>query len=218
MKRQILKFGEWLTSVGERTGIRVLVYNPIIWSHYLISARRCGAIFSKAVHEQFPGIGSSQDVGAGTGGYVLRLKQSGVVATGVEYSSMGRWLASLQGVELREFDCSAKEALSGTGKFDLVYSIEVAEHIPAELSDNFVECMIGRSDLVIFSAAAPGQGGHGHINEQDQGYWRRKFEARGYAYQQGESERFSSRLQELGFRGWLPYNVQVFRRGLAQAS
>jgi len=217
MKRVILRFGEWLTSVGERTGIRVLVYNPIIWSHYLISARRCGAVFSKAVHEQFPGIRTSQDVGAGTGGYVFRLKQGGVDATGVEYSPMGRWLASLQGVELKEFDCAAPNALSNTGSFDLVYSIEVAEHIPEQLSNNFVECMIGRSDLVIFSAAVPGQGGHGHINEQDQSYWREKFEARGYAYRQEESQRFSSRLQELGFRGWLPYNVQVFRRDPARA-
>jgi hypothetical protein len=36
------------------------------------------------------------------------------------------------------------------------------------------------SDVILFSAAVPGQRGYGHINEQWPAYWQRLFEARQY--------------------------------------
>jgi SAM-dependent methyltransferase len=65
-------------------------------------------------------------------------------------------------------------------RFDLVQSLEVAEHLPATKAEQFVETLTAHGPLVLFSAAIPGQGGENHINEQPLGYWRAIFRRRGY--------------------------------------
>lgn len=66
-------------------------------------------------------------------------------------------------------------------RFDLAVSMEVAEHIDESDSDVFVENLTNLSDVVLFSAAVPGQGGVHHVNEQPQSYWVKKFERQGYS-------------------------------------
>ena len=66
-------------------------------------------------------------------------------------------------------------------KFDLVQTLEVAEHINANAADIFVENLVKHSrGLILFSAAPPGQGGEFHINEQNYDYWRRIFAELGF--------------------------------------
>jgi len=64
--------------------------------------------------------------------------------------------------------------------FDLVVSLEVAEHIPHASADTFVDSLVRHGDIVLFSAAIPGQGGTFHVNEQWPEYWGKRFKARGY--------------------------------------
>ena len=66
-------------------------------------------------------------------------------------------------------------------KFSLAQSLEVAEHLPESVANLFVESLCRHSDMVLFSAATPGQGGENHINEQTYGYWRDLFQQHGYA-------------------------------------
>jgi SAM-dependent methyltransferase len=57
--------------------------------------------------------------------------------------------------------------------FDLVQSLEVAEHLEPSSSQRFVSCLARHSSrFVLFSAAPPGQGGEHHINERPYEYWR----------------------------------------------
>jgi hypothetical protein len=62
--------------------------------------------------------------------------------------------------------------------FDLVESLEVAEHLPQSAADVFIDNLADHGRLILFSAATPGQGGENHINEQPWEYWRQKFAAR----------------------------------------
>jgi SAM-dependent methyltransferase len=65
--------------------------------------------------------------------------------------------------------------------FDLVQSLEVAEHIPAERAQTFVDNLVRHArGAILFSAAPPGQGGEHHVNEQPYDYWRVMFAAHGY--------------------------------------
>jgi SAM-dependent methyltransferase len=66
-------------------------------------------------------------------------------------------------------------------RFDLVQSLEVAEHLPIGSAEDFVGCLCAHGDVVLFSAAQPGQGGARHINEHKPSYWAGLFAARGYA-------------------------------------
>ena len=66
------------------------------------------------------------------------------------------------------------------GMFDLVISLETAEHLPEEAADTYVESISRHAlDAVLFSAALPGQEGLHHVNCQPHEYWHEKFAAYG---------------------------------------
>ena len=56
--------------------------------------------------------------------------------------------------------------------FDLTQCLEVAEHLPRDYAADFIVALAASADIVLFSAAPPGQGGDNHINEQPYEYWR----------------------------------------------
>lgn len=66
-------------------------------------------------------------------------------------------------------------------RFDLALCLEVGEHISADAGGRLVEFLCGSADVVLWSAAIPGQGGHSHINEQYQDYWVGKFRQQDFA-------------------------------------
>lgn len=65
-------------------------------------------------------------------------------------------------------------------RFDLAITLEVAEHLKQESADIFVDNLVRLSDVIVFSAAFPGQGGQNHINEQWPDYWANIFEKFNY--------------------------------------
>jgi SAM-dependent methyltransferase len=211
MKRKIANLGDILTSIGEKYHIRPLIYNPITWGRFLYQSRHYGRIFADVVRSEFPEVRSSLDVGSGGGGYVYHLRRLGIDASGVEYSMIGRALGFMQGLHIQSFDCSREDIPDKRPFFDLVYSIEVAEHIPLGLADAFSDYIASRGDLIMFSAAHPGQGGQGHINEQPKEYWLNMFKARGFEYQESQTRRITSDLLQRGYKGWLTTNLMVFR-------
>ena len=64
--------------------------------------------------------------------------------------------------------------------FDLVTSLEVAEHLPEKSAGDFVDSLVRLGPVILFSAAIPFQGGSHHLNEQWPEYWGERFAARGY--------------------------------------
>ncbi len=75
----------------------------------------------------------------------------------------------------------AHESFAPIARVDLAVALEVAEHLPPERADGFIADLAAVAPLVLFSAAIPGQGGTGHVNEQWPGYWVEKFRAHGMA-------------------------------------
>lgn len=73
-----------------------------------------------------------------------------------------------------------KQKLTINRKFDLAMSLEVAEHLPEENADHFVDTLTSLSDVVMFSASIPGQDGTYHLNEQLPEYWAEKFSKKGF--------------------------------------
>ena len=66
-------------------------------------------------------------------------------------------------------------------KFDLALCLEVAEHLPASSAHELVGSITIHSDVVVFSAACPNQGGQGHINCQWPEYWQNIFNSLGFS-------------------------------------
>jgi hypothetical protein len=61
--------------------------------------------------------------------------------------------------------------IADVGAHDVALCLEVAEHLPGPLGLPLVNSLCALAPIVVFSAAIPGQGGHGHVNEQWPGYW-----------------------------------------------
>jgi SAM-dependent methyltransferase len=118
------------------------------------------------------------DVGCGLGAWLAIYKEFGKIVTGIDGPYVDKEQLLIGRDEFVSADLSAGFDLGR--KFDLVQSLEVAEHIPTKYADTFIDSLIAHGDCILFSAAVPGQGGENHVNEQPLEYWRNKFSSRGY--------------------------------------
>jgi SAM-dependent methyltransferase len=102
-------------------------------------------------------------------------------------------------------------------KFDLVECLEVGEHIPISCARTLVENLVRHGDVVLFSAATPGQGGEFHVNEQPLEYWAALFAE--FGYRAFDYPRLAVR-DELEVEPWYRYNAVLYAsaQGLARLS
>ena len=114
------------------------------------------------------------DVGCGVGAWVAEWINQGVTdvlgldGEYVDKSMLQIPLTSFQSTDLRN-------PFSLGRRFDLVQSLEVAEHLEESCADAFVQSLVDHADTILFSAAIPGQLGKHHVNEQWPSYWAEKF-------------------------------------------
>lgn len=107
------------------------------------------------------------DVGCGEGWFLREFETLGATTVGVD----GSWVDGAQHVDLTAPPYPALE------RADLALCLEVAEHVEAKHADDLVGWLVQLAHVVVFSAAIPGQGGTGHVNEQWPSYWADKFAA-----------------------------------------
>jgi len=112
------------------------------------------------------------DVGCGQGWWGKSFEDAGCEVTGIEFYTEP---------VIKNKKKDLLKSFSDVGNFDLAVCLEVAEHLPPSRANGFINELCELSDTVLFSAAIPGQGGTGHLNEQWPDYWLSKFTANGYA-------------------------------------
>jgi len=119
------------------------------------------------------------DVGCGVGTWLSALGQLGTFdVTGMDGSYVDR--SMLQIPKERFFPHDLSKPLPNMGKFDLAMSLETAEHLPPESAEGFVAGLAAMAPVILFSAAAPRQGGTFHFNEQWPEYWAKLFASHGF--------------------------------------
>jgi hypothetical protein len=118
------------------------------------------------------------DVGCGAGAWLTVWKSHAVAILGLDGDYVRPQQLLISPEEFYPTDLSAGFDLKR--RFGLVQSLEVAEHLPAASSAGFVQSLCRHSDMVLFSAAPPGQGGENHVNEQPYEFWRELFRQQGY--------------------------------------
>jgi SAM-dependent methyltransferase len=108
------------------------------------------------------------DVGCGEGWWSQTFADHGCEVIGVD----GAYVAgSPLGDRFIAHDLTTPLPAHLAGRFDLAVCLEVGEHLPASRAAGLVADLVALAPLVLFSAAIPGQGGVGHINEDWPGYW-----------------------------------------------
>lgn len=154
-----------------------------------------------AVSEDGASIDSVLDVGCGEGWLTRALRQRGLEALGVDGDPLDGvdQLIDLEGGELPDL-----------GRFDLVSCLEVAEHVDQGAASRFVQWLTAHADVVLFSAAVPGQGGDGHVNERPAGYWVDLFAREGYV---GSGELRWWLWDDDRVEWWYRQNLLLFWRG-----
>ena len=126
-------------------------------------------------------IQSAIDIGCGVGTWLSTLNKAGVnEILGVDGPWVNKDKLVIPPECFKEHNFSETVNVGLDKKYDLAICLEVAEHIDGKDAGGFVKQLTSLSDVVLFSAAIPGQGGQGHINEQWPAYWAELFRANGH--------------------------------------
>ncbi len=122
------------------------------------------------------------DVGCGAGAWTKAFRDGGVpedALVGVDGETAPPKGFALPDECYRHGDLTRPFTLGR--RFDLAVCLEVAEHLPEGSAETLVRSLTDLAGTVAFSAAIPGQGGPGHVNERWPTYWASLFESVGYA-------------------------------------
>jgi hypothetical protein len=157
-------------------------------------------------------IGSLLDVGSGHGAWAAEWLLAGVsevIAVDGDYVAADQLAIDRSAFVAHDLT----QPLDLGRRFDLVQSLEVAEHIAADHAEIFVDNLVKHSDVVLFSAAVPHQGGEHHVNEQPPQYWRERFGARGYAAFDWLRPRIADWRE---VKAWYRYNTLIYANPAGQ--
>lgn len=144
------------------------------------------------------------DIGCGPGIYVDSLRASGITASGIDIDDrvLGKPWLKYQSL----FDLTDEHA-------SVVLCMEVAEHVDSRQADQLVEKVVATVDnTLIWTAAAIGQGGIGHINCQHKQYWADKITALGLVRNTEKEQDLIYYAQSGAHMGWFVNNLLYFER------
>lgn len=148
------------------------------------------------------------DVGCGIGTWLAAAESLGATRlTGLD----GPWVKreQLRSASIAFTSVDFEAAIPDVGRHDLAMSVEVAEHVSEARADAFVANLTRLSDVVVFGAAIPDQGGVSHVNERWQSWWAAKFADAGF-------EPFdilrAAVWQDSGVEWWYRQNIVLYVR------
>ncbi len=146
---------------------------------------------------------SAIDIGCGNGFLLSEFQKTGKRIAGLELSpAVKKFLpAELTGVvKIADF-CEVR------GSWDLACCVEVAEHIEPARSLELVDTLTSVARRwIYFTAAPPGQSGHGHINCRPHEEWLAWFEDNGWGIADTATAKLREDLGALRRATWLREN------------
>jgi SAM-dependent methyltransferase len=158
------------------------------------------------------------DVGCGDGGLLaaIRALDPDVEILGVDGSRAALSRARRRGIPVEEWDLmfwrprNAKPLGARLAGFDVVVSLETAEHLPPWSGRSLIR-ILTQGRMVVFSAAHPGQGGTLHMNERTFEYWRARFAEHGFHPSRFDAP-FRDAVRAMDLPWWYAANLHVFER------
>lgn len=119
------------------------------------------------------------DVGCGIGVWLSVFREHGIEdILGIDSVHVDKKMLQIPAGKFLTVDL--KKPFCIDRQFDLIVSLETAEHLPIKSAECFVKSLVALGNVVLFSAAIPFQGGTCHLNEQWPDYWKQHFQQQGY--------------------------------------
>lgn len=144
------------------------------------------------------------DFGCGMGNYVKTFQENNINAIGFDGNPN---TPELTNSLCKVLDLS--EAHKFDEPFDWVMSLEVGEHLDPQFEDIFIHNIHNNNKHgIVLSWAVKNQGGHGHVNEQDNEYIKSKIINLGYV-NDTDSENVLRNNSNLW---WFKNTIMVFRK------
>lgn len=142
-------------------------YYPKMWS-YMISEYKIESVI---------------DIGCGRAYSADYFKQNGVKVCGVEGCVEAVEKSFLEPCEMVLHDYENDGPYIPEEVFDLGWSCEFVEHVEEKHMNNFFETF-KKCKFLAITYAAPGQGGHHHVNERPGSYWVHYLKQQGFELDQ----------------------------------
>jgi len=144
------------------------------------------------------------DIGCGAGEYTKRINEAGILCSGFDGNPNTPQLTNnLCGI--KDFS----EPQNFVFIYDYALCLEVAEHIPPEFEDVFISNLTSCNQKgIILSWAIPGQGGHGHYNEQSNKYAIDLLTRHGYNF----DSKSTDKLREKVACWWFQNTLLIFQK------
>ena len=144
------------------------------------------------------------DIGCGPGHFVDSFRDCGIDAKGIDVDDRVHGKEHLTYQSL--FDITNESA-------DVVVCMEVAEHIEQELEDQVVAKVVSTvGKTLIWTAAAIGQGGIGHINCKNKNDWAEKLTSAGLVRNTTKEQQLIADMKKGIHMGWFTNNLLYYER------
>lgn len=162
----------------------------------------CDAVLCEALIGLFKDrVKTVVDIGCGNGEYVRKFIEAGIDCIGFDGSPL---TPNISGglCQVRDFSQP-----TDIGVYDLAYSLEVGEHIPAGYEQIFIDNVVKASNkYIVLSWAVEGQPGLGHINCRNNDYVIGEMQKLNCTYNKEDSEY----LRSHSTFPWFANTVMVF--------
>ncbi len=146
------------------------------------------------------------DVGCGTGTWLKVAQNYGVKdVLGLDGHFIQDEQLEIDKSYFKAFDL--QKVLNLGRKYSMIFCLEVAEHLAENFADNLISNLVTHSNIIVFSAAIPHQGGQNHINEQPFEYWIKKFGQHQYRHIDIVRDKF---WNNSNIDWWYKQNILVF--------
>jgi SAM-dependent methyltransferase len=151
------------------------------------------------------------DFGCGTGDILAPFEGKGIQVRGVDGSKANRKYSKIKPENFVLHDL--RKGYDAGEMYDLCLCLEVAEHIDEKHSNTLIRTLTASSEIVVFTAAPPGQEGVGHVNLKPYDWWQERFKLYGFSMDTDVTEQLKSEIKNIpGIQWWYVKNMMVFKK------